>query len=134
METHASAAAATGPDDDTRDVNARPRILSRSTIVYLARVPDHKLTLKFIFEEYGITKRQLLRAYVTGEIEESPEPTGTLIQWIDLTFPEDIRTAIIHEGQMQAIDGYNRLAEEIRSLNANILALIGQLQIVTKHK
>lgn len=126
METNRGAAAESSSTPTTR------RYLSDVALHDIARVPDHRLTPKYIFEEFGITKRQLLRAYVTMELEESNEPTGTLCQWIERTFSEDLRTAIIAEGQERAIDGYNNLAAEMNKLNRNILDLVSELKIARK--
>lgn len=107
------------PRELLRELSTTPdpgRILSEVQLHQLAQIPDHKLTLRYVEQTFGLTKRDLLRAYVTGEIESSPEPTKVLIQFLEYTFPEDLRIAIIREGQ-------EAMARAMRSLSADIHVL-----------
>lgn len=104
------------------------RILADSQIQSLCGIADHMITLRYIYEEYGITKRELLRSYVAMEIESSPYATGTLVNFLERNFPEDIRTAVIREGQERAAEMMDVLAGEIFALNVAVTELIAELR------
>ncbi len=109
-------------EENTAAVIQPERIFTDVIRAELAEIPEYKYNLKALRETLGVHKGELLRAYASGEIAQ----LRSLCEWLELTFPEDCRTAIIRHGQ-------ERLALEIESLRYALAALIAELQIVTKH-
>lgn len=134
METNSGAPDLTDANGTGSDSGRAPRsrivrrILSDDQIAGLSLIPDHKLTLKYIYETYGVTKRELLRSYVSMEIENAPVNTKDLVQWLELTFPEDIRTAVVRDGQDRLAEMIDALAGEIFALNVAVTELIAELR------